>query len=230
MARRPAPPGADRRQQILDAALDVFAEQGYDAATTKDIAARADVTHGLIYFYFKNKEDLFAAACDYQTALVAEQIEHIERVGADASPEMALRHLITHLVRLLIAPRTLSLIRVMMRSSLIMPEGEKVDMEARERLYLFGRSLKDSVRSMLDSLVSRGALREIDVALASSMLLSATIHEMVTRAKTPESDAMDSAEELANHIADLFIFGLLNDTCRRGQEPPLPARSLARRR
>jgi AcrR family transcriptional regulator len=35
MARRPAEPGVDRRQQILGAALDVFAEQGYEGATTK---------------------------------------------------------------------------------------------------------------------------------------------------------------------------------------------------
>ncbi|MGZ3639196.1 MAG: TetR/AcrR family transcriptional regulator, partial [Ktedonobacterales bacterium] len=66
MARRPALPGVDRREQILEAALDVFAEEGLNGATTKEIAARAGVTHGLIYFYFPSKDDLFNAAFEHQ--------------------------------------------------------------------------------------------------------------------------------------------------------------------
>ena len=65
MARKPAPPIGDRRQQILEAALDLFAEQGLEGATSKDIAERAEVTHGLIYFYFKSKEELFKSAFEY---------------------------------------------------------------------------------------------------------------------------------------------------------------------
>jgi AcrR family transcriptional regulator len=50
-----------RRQAILEAALTVFAERGYEAARLDDVAARAGVAKGTLYLYFKDKEALFAA-------------------------------------------------------------------------------------------------------------------------------------------------------------------------
>ena len=50
-----------RRERILDAALQVFGSKGFDAATTRDLAAAAGVTSGLLYHYFANKEALLVA-------------------------------------------------------------------------------------------------------------------------------------------------------------------------
>src|SRR5215471_17466191 len=50
----------DRRQQIIDGALEVFASKGFERATNKDIAEAAGIgSAGLIYHYFKDKSDLF---------------------------------------------------------------------------------------------------------------------------------------------------------------------------
>jgi len=48
-----------RPQEILDAALSVFAEKGFAAARMDDVAQRAGVTKGTIYLYFSSKEELF---------------------------------------------------------------------------------------------------------------------------------------------------------------------------
>jgi len=48
-----------RPQEILDAALKVFAEKGFAAARMDDVARRAGVTKGTIYLYFPSKEELF---------------------------------------------------------------------------------------------------------------------------------------------------------------------------
>jgi len=48
-----------RRQAILDAALCVFAERGFEAARLEDVAARAGVAKGTLYLYFRDKEALF---------------------------------------------------------------------------------------------------------------------------------------------------------------------------
>jgi AcrR family transcriptional regulator len=48
-----------RRSEILDAALAVFAEKGFAAARTKDIAERADIVSGTLYLYFSSKEEIF---------------------------------------------------------------------------------------------------------------------------------------------------------------------------
>ncbi len=50
-----------RPQEILDAALAVFAEKGFSAARMEDISQRAGVTKGTIYLYFESKEALFKA-------------------------------------------------------------------------------------------------------------------------------------------------------------------------
>src|SRR5262245_18811860 len=52
---------AAMRQAILDAALAVFAERGYEAARLDDVAAKAGVAKGTLYLYFKDKEALFEA-------------------------------------------------------------------------------------------------------------------------------------------------------------------------
>lgn len=54
----------DRREQILEAAVAVFAERGYQRATVKEIAARAGIAPGTIYLYFRNKRELLLALAE----------------------------------------------------------------------------------------------------------------------------------------------------------------------
>lgn len=51
----------DRPQEITAAALDAFAEKGYSATRVTDVAKRAGVSKGLLYLYFRTKEELFKA-------------------------------------------------------------------------------------------------------------------------------------------------------------------------
>jgi TetR/AcrR family transcriptional regulator, fatty acid metabolism regulator protein len=48
----------DRRRQILDAAVRVFARQGFHACRVSDIADEAGVAYGLVYHYFRSKEEV----------------------------------------------------------------------------------------------------------------------------------------------------------------------------
>lgn len=54
----------DTEERILRAALETFAERGYDGASMRDIAARADATLGLLQYYFGGKARLWRAAVD----------------------------------------------------------------------------------------------------------------------------------------------------------------------
>ena len=62
MSRR-APAVRDTKERVLAAALEVFAERGFQAATVEEIAERAGMTKGAVYYWFRDKEDL---ACDLQ--------------------------------------------------------------------------------------------------------------------------------------------------------------------
>ncbi|MEO1512276.1 MAG: TetR/AcrR family transcriptional regulator [Planctomycetota bacterium] len=54
-------PAAQRREQLLDTAAELFAQQGYARATTSQLAKAAGVTEPIIYRHFKSKRDLFVA-------------------------------------------------------------------------------------------------------------------------------------------------------------------------
>ncbi|MCD2345676.1 MULTISPECIES: TetR/AcrR family transcriptional regulator [Clostridium] len=55
----------ERRQEIIETALQIFQEKGYENTTIKDIAGRMNVAQGLCYRYFKSKQEIFAATSDY---------------------------------------------------------------------------------------------------------------------------------------------------------------------
>jgi AcrR family transcriptional regulator len=59
-ARRLTSQGQERKQQLLDHAARLFAEHGYDDTRIIDICKAAGVAKGLFYWYFENKEQLFA--------------------------------------------------------------------------------------------------------------------------------------------------------------------------
>ena len=53
---------AERRAQIIEAALACFVREGYNNTTMDDIVAESGLSKGSLYWYFKSKDDLFAAA------------------------------------------------------------------------------------------------------------------------------------------------------------------------
>jgi len=61
---RPAPPEADKRVLILDAATRVFAERGFFGAQVADIARRAGIAAGTVYLYFRSKDELLINVFD----------------------------------------------------------------------------------------------------------------------------------------------------------------------
>ena len=52
---------ADTRERILDVALDLFSDQGYDGTSLREIADRLDVTKAALYYHFESKDDILLA-------------------------------------------------------------------------------------------------------------------------------------------------------------------------
>ena len=74
-------PADERRRQILDAAVGVFARLGYSAAGTADIAAAAGIGEPTIYRYFTNKREVYLASIRRASD---EILDNWERLAADA--------------------------------------------------------------------------------------------------------------------------------------------------
>lgn len=67
----------ERREAIVDAAVPLFAERGFDAVTTRDIAAAAGVSEALLYRHFGGKKEIYEAI---QGACVNQASEPVERL------------------------------------------------------------------------------------------------------------------------------------------------------
>ena len=72
---------ADRRQELLDAAVRVFARKGFRAARVGDIAEEAGVAHGLLYHYFRSKDEVLETIFRDTWQLLVVETERIEASG-----------------------------------------------------------------------------------------------------------------------------------------------------
>jgi AcrR family transcriptional regulator len=75
--RRVRAPEGPARERILAAALEVFAERGFDGARTRDIAERAGANLGLLAYYFDGKESLWRAAVSLAFEELAEELAQV---------------------------------------------------------------------------------------------------------------------------------------------------------
>jgi AcrR family transcriptional regulator len=69
-----------RREEILEAAAQVFADKGYDSTTTRDIAEAVDMGESTLYNYFQNKRDILLAIIDLKRAEMDEFLGRIDQV------------------------------------------------------------------------------------------------------------------------------------------------------
>ncbi|MFE2874766.1 TetR/AcrR family transcriptional regulator [Streptomyces roseus] len=67
------------RQRIQDVALELFAEQGYEKTSLREIAERLEVTKAALYYHFKTKEDIIISAFEDLTRPIDELIDWAER-------------------------------------------------------------------------------------------------------------------------------------------------------
>lgn len=75
--------GHTRREEILQAAKELFLELGYDATTMRRIADRVGISAPAVYLYFKDKEALMLALCDQTFGHLIAAIGEIEKTVAD---------------------------------------------------------------------------------------------------------------------------------------------------
>jgi AcrR family transcriptional regulator len=91
----------ETREQILRAALQAFTEKGYDGASTREIATRVGVNHGLIPYYFGTKLKLWQAAVDRAFGGLGAGVEAIladPSIGRDREREARIIHAHVHFV------------------------------------------------------------------------------------------------------------------------------------
>ena len=107
----------NRRDQIIFAAREVFASQGYSKASIKKIAAQAELNSpALIYWYFDNKADLFAAVLS-ETSLLLHEVNS-NRQLEELAPQEALRILAQSFFDTFASPTNKRIFRILISESM----------------------------------------------------------------------------------------------------------------
>lgn len=126
MTPRPKNPRPDRRKEILDAALELFARKGYSAATNAEIARAAGVTAAALYYYFPSKLDLFKAAVFEQGARIGPILQAAIDQLLELPPDLVLPMLFRQVFSVMREERPQRIIRIIITEAPRNPELRKV--------------------------------------------------------------------------------------------------------
>lgn len=184
-----------RRQAVLEAAIDVFADEGFRNADVQVIADRAGVGKGTVYRYFGNKEDLFWAT----TFSVFERLRtHLFRAmeGIEETLPKFRAACLAYAAFFEANPKALEIFvqeRAMFRG--VCPESHR---EHHERLFEhFAGLIRDGI--------VRGELRPID-ARATVISMSGALYGAVVQSCYSPADG--TIIEKTERVVDLFFEGI----------------------
>ncbi|MFP3999584.1 MAG: TetR/AcrR family transcriptional regulator [Desulfobacterales bacterium] len=186
---------------MLNAAIKVFAEQGFHQATVSQVAKEAGVADGTIYLYFKNKADILSSFFSYKTRLVFDRFrDAVERAG-DA--EEKLKVLISlHLSEF---QRDRDMAVVFQREALLARCVDEEVIRHTTRMYM--DILEDILRQgQEEGIVSK----HLHIGLAKRFILGAVNEVINTWVVTGAAGRDDELVSMAGPLVDLYFRGISN--------------------
>lgn len=158
----------DRRRELLDAAVRTFARQGFHAARVGDIAEEAGVAHGLLYHYFRSKEDVLETIFRETWQLLVSDTQRIADAGVPFREQLR-RFARIYLGSWLVTPE---LIRVLVLEIARSPEvGARVHEVAELFVVL---------RRLIEAAKERGEVRADCDARIAALAVYGALEELLT--------------------------------------------------
>lgn len=201
---RPASRGEQRRRAFLDAAADVFLEQGYEAASVNEVVRRAGGSLATLYSQFGNKDGLFWAMVEEATLNFSTSLR--QQAQEDRPLEEGLQAIGENYLELMLRPRSLALFRIMIGEAHKFPEMAR-------RFFMMG---PDQVRqTVAHYLAARAEVEGLELNKFDPDLDGAFFCEMIRarnhyRAMCDENFNL-SAGEISKHVKAVvhrFLDGL----------------------
>lgn len=195
----------DRRQQILDVAVELFSQKGFRGTTTKEIALSAGVNEAIIFRHFATKSDLYDAIMDQKATspYVRAMQEKVHQAMEEGNDREVFETIAYHMLEF--HDHDDSAMRLLLHSAL---EGhELADMIFRNHIQKTHRQMAEYVEKR----IGQGAFREVDPLTAVrgflGMLISQVMHrKFFERNGGPVTDL--SNQETARRFTDLILAGL----------------------
>jgi AcrR family transcriptional regulator len=194
-----------RPLEIVDAAVDVFLENGFAAAKLSDIAKRARVAKGTIYLYFETKEELFRAAA---RQLISTNLEGLETAQAtfDGSIEELIPTLLQRAVSSGGDARLSAALRMVLSESRMFPELARIwhDEVASRMIRLVASAVE---RAQAKGTVRAGDSNLMAFSIMAPIVMGVLFHELFGTS-SPHAPALD---KLASQHASMILHGITVD-------------------
>jgi AcrR family transcriptional regulator len=195
-----------RRQDLLNAARDVFARKGYHEARVDDIAAAAKVAKGTFYLYFADKRSVFAELVD---ALFAKLSAAILEVDVDGDVAGQIRHNIRAVIAVLLDDPAVT--------QILLSYTAVPDQKFLQKIRSFYSGVKRLLSEALENGQHMGIVAAGDTELFATFTLGALKETLLEIAMSGKSY---SREELVAELYGLLGSGYL----RMERTTPLPLR------
>jgi AcrR family transcriptional regulator len=192
----------DRREQIIDAAMQVFSQKGYVRSTNKDIARAANITPGLIYHYFDSKEALLMAVVESRTPLKV--IATIPPEILALPPGQFFSFVIRQVLTVVESENFVALFRVVLPEMLNSenPFFAQFAPVLVQRVFGF-------IGDYLETQMQAGRLRRADTVLNTQILFGSIVGVVLRRQVLHDPIALSySQEQIVDTITETFLHGL----------------------
>ncbi len=192
----------DRREQIIDAAMRVFAQKGFVRATNKDVARAAGITPGLIYHYFESKEALLMAVIEGRSPLKIIATTTSDMLALP--PPQFFPFVIQQILKVVEAENFVALIKVVLPELLSNenPFFVQVVPIAIQRVFGF-------LGEYLEAQMLLGTLRRADTVLNTQILFGSIVGVVLRRQVLRDPVALEyTQQQIANTITETFLHGL----------------------
>jgi AcrR family transcriptional regulator len=164
----------DKRHQIIDTALTLFAEKGFEGTSIRDIAEKAAVNVAMVNYYFGTKEKLFEQIVEYKSAatrglldeiLKNENITHIQKI--EAVIDSYIEKLFTH-----------RMFHRLIQQELILNQREALQ-DSIVNNFIPNANI---VRNIIESGIKKGDFKKVDIELTIATL-NGTINQVLLSRK-----------------------------------------------
>ena len=203
---------ASLRREILEAASQLFVEEGYQRVTMRRIAQRIEYSPTTIYLYFKDKNELLAAVCEETFAQLAAGLERLQKTAG--TPLGYLREgLRTYVEFGLAHPHqyTVAFLRPIPGQN-----GPELGDSAGGRVF-------DTLRQGVRLCVENGDIRTANIDLTAQALW-ASVHGLTALLITTKGVPFVARPALVDHTIDMLIAGLKTPAATPPRAPA-PAKS-----
>src|SRR5262245_24865505 len=187
---------AERRDAILNAALEEFAASGFAAARLDDVARRAGVAKGTIYLYFRDKESLFQELVRSMLVPIAGTIETAQM--RDVPARVIAETIADIFAREIFGTRRKDIIR------LIITEGARFPKLAEFYYHEVIERVVTALRAMLTRAAARGELSSDALARFPQLLVAPALMALVWNSMFDRFAPLDIRALMRAHIELLF--------------------------